>query len=111
MMPKKDHVSATKLARWPLYTLLMLLGVFTLAVLSESCRTVPSPDPEVYDSSDCGKVGAHLRELGCEEGEALEDGTTFEAFCERTLKEGHDLNLACLGGIASCAEVSSKCGQ
>lgn len=67
-------------------------------------RNVPVPtDPG--DSDLCAPACEHLRDLGCEEGDPLEDGTTCEMFCLQTQTKGHRLNLPCVIQISSCEDL------
>jgi len=71
----------------------------------------PVPDPVIPPDSDhCPTACSHLRDLGCEEGEPLADGTTCEAWCVETQDSGHWLNPTCAEGIVSCEELVF-CGE
>lgn len=70
----------------------------------------PTPRPPL-DSSSCDAACAHLRELRCEEGFALQDGTSCEQFCHDTQDSGHALNPACVLTIRICSELDSRCAR
>jgi len=80
-----------------------------------ACSTPPEPKkPGVHvpdDTPSCPSACAHLRELGCEEGQPLEDGTSCEKFCEDTQNAGHALRPSCATTIQTCAELASKCEE
>lgn len=70
----------------------------------------PSVVPVVVEPGDtdkCPAACAHLRDLGCEEGQPLEDGTTCEKFCVETQKNGQPLNPTCVLSITACTEIES----
>lgn len=74
--------------------------------------TPPKPTPRPpLDSSSCDAACAHLRELQCEEGFALQDGTSCEQFCHDTQDSGHALNPACVLTIRTCSELDSRCAM
>jgi hypothetical protein len=84
----------------------------TLAVLMflalSSCVTVPPPVPvEPTDTAKCSDACAHLKALGCEEGEELPDGTSCTVFCEMTQQAGHALNPSCVMKIKVCREIDT----
>ena len=73
-------------------------------------KLTPVPVPvEPTDTADCGAACQHLRDLGCEEGQPLEDGTTCEVFCVDTQQAGHALAPSCVVTITTCAELETKC--
>lgn len=77
-----------------------------------SCPLVPTPAPiDPRDATTCPGACMHLRQLGCEEGQPLPDGTTCEVFCERTQAAGHALRPSCVMQITTCAELESRCSQ
>ena len=85
-----------------------------LAALVMGCGGIPKPTPHPVDPADkvaCPAACEHLRELGCEEGESLEDGTTCEVWCEATQEAGHALRPSCVVGIKTCKELESKCDK
>lgn len=57
------------------------------------------------DQANCDDACGHLRDLGCEEGNPLEDGTTCEEFCKANLDAGHSLNPTCVMQIQSCEDM------
>lgn len=87
--------------------LLSTLAIFLLT--ASSCPPTPTPHPP-EDTDKCPAACERLRELGCPEGEPLEDGTTCEDFCIQTQDEGHALNPTCVMEIDSCEEIES-CGE
>lgn len=71
----------------------------------------PKPVVTTPDDTDmCAPACEHLRDLGCEEGEPLEDGTSCEAFCIEVQTSGHSLNPTCVADIAACSEIE-ECGE
>ena len=83
-----------------------------LLILLAGC--VPKPTPHPVDPADrvaCPAACEHLRELGCEEGQPLEDGTTCEVWCEATQEAGHALRPSCVATIKTCDELEVKCAQ
>lgn len=74
-----------------------------------SCEPKPTPHPPT-DTDQCPAACEHLRELGCPEGDPLEDGTTCEKFCIDTQEAGHGLNPTCVKDITSCEEIDN-CGK
>ncbi len=87
-----------------------LILVF-VAVMSfgGTCGQVKPTPIEPTDTADCAGACQHLQDLGCEEGEPLEDGTTCEAFCEATQKSGHALRPACIITIPYCEAMEELC--
>lgn len=81
------------------------------------CACEPSAPPlqptprQPLDSSSCDAACAHLRELQCEEGFALQDGTSCEQFCHDTQDSGHALNPTCVLTIQTCSELDSRCAR
>lgn len=89
---------------------LLLLLAFGFLCACEEHESTPTPvDPA--DQTACPAACEHLRELGCEEGEPLEDGTTCEQFCEQTQEQGHALRPSCVATITTCSELEQKCAQ
>jgi hypothetical protein len=82
-----------------------------LFVMACSATPAPQPGPRPLDASACDAACAHLRDLSCEEGLVLQDGTTCEAFCHDTASAGHNLNPDCLLTIKACSEIDSKCTE
>jgi hypothetical protein len=71
---------------------------------------VVGPAPITPIDKDCAGACQHLRDLGCEEGQPLEDGTSCETFCEATIKNGHALRPSCIKTLTSCDPVEmEKC--
>jgi hypothetical protein len=52
--------------------------------------TPPAPPPAPYQAH-CSVLCAHLRQLGCEGGKPLPDGTSCETFCIDTNMAGHPI--------------------
>jgi len=90
-----------------------LLALLAFLLLLCACEDpVPTPTPvDPADETSCPAACEHLRELGCEEGEPLEDGTTCETFCVETQEQGHALRPSCVVTITTCAELETKCAQ
>jgi len=87
---------------------LITILVIAFVSIGASCEKKPVVlVPE--DTHKCPDACENLRQLGCEEGEDLADGTTCEQFCEETQKSGHALNPTCIATISSCDEIESKC--
>ncbi len=72
--------------------------------------SVQRPRPHAAsDTPMCPDACAHLRDLDCDEGKPLEDGTTCEAFCQSTQDSGHALRPSCVVKIKSCDEINTVC--
>jgi len=85
------------------------LLALSLATLASQCGP-PKPKPvEPDDTPNCAVACQHLLELGCEEGQPLEDGTTCTEFCEATQKAGHALNPTCVMTIERCVDLEPEC--
>lgn len=84
---------------------LILMLVFTGGC---SCRNIEVPPVVIppTDTDDCGAACTHLRSLHCEEGNNLADGTTCEAFCVNTQRNGHVLRPSCVKNIVNCSQVN-----
>ena len=83
-------------------------------LMGASCwPVVPKPDntPDAAVRGTCSTACANLRRLNCSEGQPLPDGTTCEAFCERTEKAGHSMNTSCVASVTSCSRLRSVCGM
>ena len=78
--------------------------IFTVLLISCSVRLPPIPQ-EPTDTADCGAACLKLKELGCEEGNDLENGVSCEAFCIDTQINGHGLNPSCIKSITDCSEL------
>ena len=86
-----------------------LLPLLSLLLLTACPKS--GPTPHVPDDTDqCPAACERLRELGCEEGDPLEDGTTCEVFCQETQDTGHALNPTCIKAIDSCGQIEA-CGE
>ena len=88
---------------------LLFLIFAGLLLTGSTCNPKPTPHP-AQDTDMCPAACERLRELGCEEGEPLEDGTSCEAFCVETQESGHALNPTCVMQIDSCGEIEA-CGE
>jgi len=85
----------------------LLMLIVAALVLGASCQT-PRPPPiaiEPTDTANCASACEKLNQLGCPEGEPLEDGTTCTKFCEDTQQSGHPLNPTCVMGMTACGEL------
>lgn len=73
-----------------------------------SCNQIPLPVivPQP-DSEFCAAAESNLKKLSCEEGQPLEDGTSFTKFCEDTQKNGFFLNPKCLAKIRDCSSIDA----
>lgn len=58
--------------------------------------------PVIPKDTNCPAACQHFRDLGCEEGDPLPDGTTCEKFCEDTQAAGHALRPSCIMTLTSC---------
>lgn len=80
--------------------------IFSACVCINGCAHVFGPvfPPCPIPPSDnlCASACEHLRDMGCEEGKPLEDGTTCETFCEETQANGHALRPSCVLELESC---------
>ncbi len=85
--------------------LAILLGIL---LMGATCTDVQPPPIilEPTDTANCASACARLSELGCPEGEPLEDGTTCTMFCEETQKQGHPLNPTCVMDMTSCTQLN-----
>lgn len=59
------------------------------------------------DTASCGTACQHLRDLKCEEGSPLPDGTTCEGFCQSTQNSGHALVPSCVVNIKQCTDMNN----
>jgi len=86
----------------------LALGAFVVVMMAGATCQTPYPPPipiEPNDTENCPAACEKLRELGCPEGQPLEDGTTCEKFCTDTQQSGHPLNPTCVMGMSSCTEL------
>lgn len=87
----------------------MIMKTFFLALtlcLAACGPAVEHPHPHLpTDTPRCPDACAHLRELKCDEGQPLADGTTCEAFCESTQTSGHALMPSCVVNIKKCSDM------
>jgi len=91
--------------------------LLALVVIATACATggggSPTPPPSNVGGpgsrfqQPCESFCQHLRALGCKEGQPLQSGTSCETFCVDTQEAGHDLKIACVLKIQSCAEIQS----
>ena len=84
--------------------------VFTAIVLS-GCGPLPdpavdlSPPPvEERPGVGCAEMCAHLQELGCQQGEPIDDESCTD-YCRSSLKDGLDLHPECVIEVKTCDEV------
>ncbi len=93
----------------------MIMKTFFLALILSLAACGPAvqrPHPHLpTDTPRCPDACAHLRNLKCEEGQPLEDGTTCEDFCQATQESGHALNPTCVMTIKSCDELNTVCSR
>ncbi len=85
---------------------------FGLVLVLAACpKPVPKPTPiQPTDTGSCAAACQKLRDLKCEEGKPLEDGTTCEKFCVDTQKAGHALKPSCvLEKVKRCEDLQSQC--
>jgi len=90
-----------------MHRVLVALAILFVAgvALGSTCHPPPTP-VEPKDTADCPAACEKLRELGCPEGQPLEDGTTCEAFCKATQVKGHALRPSCVKKIWSCDQIN-----
>ncbi len=98
-----------------------IIILVTLAVTLLGCppRTEPaSPNPQpVPDSELCPVMCTHLRELKCEEGEAVYDSDkpgpvdvpnkTCEDFCTEQQANGIFVNPRCVMKVTACNQIEA----
>jgi hypothetical protein len=77
--------------------------ILALALLTSCCKHyVPPVTPITPKDDNCAGACSHLVDLGCPEGEPLEDGTSCTEFCEATQSSGHALRPTCIISLKSC---------
>jgi len=83
------------------------VNALCLSVLLAACGpAVEHPHPHLpTDTPMCPDACAHLRELGCDEGKPLQDGTSCEDFCQSTQDSGHALTPSCVVNIKKCSDM------
>ena len=89
---------------------LVLILLFTDPCMLGCTIATNPPKPvivEPVDTLDCDDACSHLRDLSCEEGKNLPDGTTCESFCENTQQNGHALAPSCVVNIDSCDDMDN----
>ncbi len=75
-----------------------------IGLLVVSCGPAPAPQPPTPSVADCSTACAHLRALGCPDGQPTPAGTSCEAVCEDTVASGLvRLDVACLAQVPTCA--------
>lgn len=85
----------------------VLVIAAAMTVMGSKCGVQPQPAPvPPKDTADCPAACEKLRELGCPEGQPLEDGTTCEKFCKDTQDSGHALRPSCVVGITACSQLN-----
>lgn len=83
-----------------------LVGVTLIVIAVTACSDQQIPDPVIPTDTDrCPAACERMRELGCEEGEPLPDGTPCEIFCADVQGAGFPLFPSCLEKIDSCTEI------
>lgn len=77
------------------------------------CKPLTPPPVVVQpdDTESCASACAHLRSLGCPEGDDLADGSSCVKFCVDTQVSGHALAPSCVVTIQTCEELNTKCSQ
>lgn len=78
------------------------------AIALSGCPKKETIQPVIHvpsDTPDCPAACSHLRDLKCEEGSPLQDGTTCEKFCEDTQNSGHALKPSCVVRITKCSDM------
>jgi hypothetical protein len=89
--------------------ILLIIAILFVAGISfgAKCGVKPAPTPvEPKDTADCPAACEKLRELGCPEGQPLEDGTTCEKFCIDTQQSGHALRPSCVMDMTECKQIN-----
>jgi hypothetical protein len=97
------------------FTILVALA-FTL--IGCPCPDPASPNPQpVPDSDMCPLMCAHLKTLGCEEGQAVYDSDkpgpkdvpnkTCEDFCVEQQSNGIFVNPRCVAKVKTCDEIEA----
>lgn len=71
----------------------------------------PDPKPTPVPTEGCAGACYHMQQLGCPEGEPLEDGTTCEKFCLDTEEAGHPMKTECILKVTSCDAMKTDCGM
>lgn len=78
--------------------------LFLLPIVLGSCGPLPPVPPP--STVTCGQVCAHLRALGCEEGNPTPAGATCEEVCELIQTSGIvSWDLECRAAISECSEL------
>jgi len=85
----------------------MILALVVMSLMmGATCQTRPPPIViEPSDTDKCDAACVKLRQLGCPEGEPLEDGTSCTKFCVDTQQSGHPLNPTCVMQMGACSEL------
>ena len=86
---------------------IVALLLLALGMGGATCQPVNPPIViEPTGTENCAAACQHLVELGCPEGDPLEDGTSCTKFCEDTQRSGHPLNPTCVMKMSSCSELN-----
>ena len=80
---------------------------FLVASALAGCH--PSGPNLPKDTANCPTACGHLKDMKCQEGDDLPDGTTCRKFCEDTQNSGHALNPSCALRAKTCDEFRSTC--
>lgn len=85
------------------------VGVFLLVACAPTSTYKTDPYSPT-DSNLCTPACNKLRDMNCDEGSPLQDGTTCESFCLHTQESGHHLNPGCIVDKAkSCDDIDTIC--
>lgn len=86
-----------------------MVRLFYISVLFSGMCLPNSPAIESVprETHKCAEVCAHMRDLGCEEGQPLSDGTPCTVWCTKTEEAGMPLGLSCLLTAKNCNEVQA----
>lgn len=78
-----------------------------LFIFLAGCGSRQVQPVEPNDTHMCAAACTRMVDLGCPEGDPLDDGTSCKKFCEITQRRGHALNPSCLAEITSCGEIDA----
>lgn len=85
--------------------------ILLLSLLLLGCPPEQRPHMGPTDMADCASACEHIgpKQLNCDEGKPLEDGTSCQKFCESTLDAGHALNPSCVLHVTTCTQIETEC--
>jgi hypothetical protein len=92
----------------------MIIRTIILSLFIIACSSTPKPTPHPPDDTpSCTTACQKMENMGCEEAQPAEDGTTCQKFCEDTQNSGHALNPSCImqTSVRICADIQNICGQ